>query len=89
MRLIDADALIERIEKRLLNGAIIGWLCSIIAGVPAVDAVEVVRCKDCKHGEVDDPDFPDQYCCHARDGWNKADFYCADGERRNGDACAL
>ena len=45
-------------------------------------AVKVVRCKDCNQGEIDDPDFPDQYYCHAGCGWNKADFFCAYGERR-------
>lgn len=52
---------------------------------PAVDAVEVTRCKDCKHGEIDDPDFPDQYYCRSGCGWNKGDFYCAYGERREDD----
>ena len=47
-------------------------------------AVPVVRCKDCKQGEIDDPDFPDQYYCHAGCGWNKGDFYCAYGERKEG-----
>ena len=56
-----------------------------LADAPTVDAVEVVRCRECKQGEVDDPDFPDQYYCHAGCGWNNGDFYCAYGERK-GDA---
>ena len=47
-----------------------------------VDAVPVIRCLECKQGEIDDPDFPDQYYCHAGCGWNKGDFYCAYGERK-------
>lgn len=47
MRLIDADALVKWIErqKRLSK------LCTIMAiqETPAIDAVPVVRCKDCKH----------------------------------------
>ena len=43
-----------------------------------------VRCRECKQGEVDDPDFPDQYYCHAGCGWNNGDFYCAYGEREEG-----
>lgn len=43
MRLIDADALIALIKKRLKNTAIIGWLCRIIAEVPTVDAVPVMH----------------------------------------------
>ena len=49
-----------------------------------VDAVPVVRCRQCKQGEIDDPDFPDEYYCHAGCGWNKGDFYCAYGERKEG-----
>ena len=44
----------------------------------------VVRCRECNQGEVDDPDFPDEYYCHAGCGWNKGDFYCAYGERKEG-----
>lgn len=43
-----------------------------------------VRCRECKQGEGDDPDFPDQYYCHAGCGWNNGDFYCAYGEREEG-----
>ena len=49
-----------------------------------VDAVPVIRCRECNQGEVDDPDFPDEYYCHAGCGWNKGDFYCAYGERKEG-----
>ena len=55
-----------------------------LADMPAADVAPVVRCKDCKQGEVDDPDFPDQYYCHAGCGWNNGDFYCAYGEREEG-----
>ena len=47
MRLIDADALIALIKKRIKNSMIIGWLCSIIRDAPTIDAVPVVRCNDC------------------------------------------
>ena len=50
-----------------------------------VDMVEVVRCKDCKHGqyeEWDNGECTDKtvYC----DGYgiHKPDWFCADGERR-------
>ena len=55
-----------------------------LADMPAADVALVVRCKDCKQGEVDDPDFPDQYYCHAGCGWNNGDFYCSYGEREEG-----
>ena len=56
----------------------------MIKTAPTVDVVEVVRCLECKQGEIDDPDFPDEYYCHAGCGWNKGDFYCAYGERKEG-----
>ena len=93
MRLIDADALqrvllpitfaFER-EYGSLGGAVSGCM-KHIDNAPTVDAVEVVRCRECKQGEIDDPDFPDQYYCHAGCGWNNGGFYCAYGERKEGD----
>lgn len=50
----------------------------------ATKRVDVVRCRECKQGEIDDPDFPDEYYCHEGCGWNKGDFYCAYGERKEG-----
>ncbi len=54
-----------------------------IRALPAADVAEVVRCKDCKFGEVDDLIFPDQYLCHysGRD-WNKESHFCSYGEKR-------
>ena len=54
MRLIDADALLERLKfKRAISErGLYRGLESAMAQVnkaPTVDAVEVVRCKDCKH----------------------------------------
>ena len=50
----------------------------------ATKRVDVVRCRECKQGEVDDPDFPDEYYCHAGCGWNNGDFYCSYGDRKEG-----
>ena len=43
----------------------------------------VVRCKDCKYGEVDDADLPTQYLCnyHGAD-WNDENHFCSYGERK-------
>ena len=55
MRMIDADALIERTEI-LEDVFVINWTTEKVRGLinsaPTIDAVEVVRCKDCKHGEL-------------------------------------
>ena len=84
MRLIDLDS--EYIQETLYRRGfktrqdIEEWLNN----APTIDAVPVVRCRECKQGEIDDPDFPDQYYCHAGCGWNNGDFYCSYGERKEG-----
>lgn len=52
--------------------------------IPIPDVVEVVRCKDCIYGEIDDEDFPDQYLCHAHGSdWNEGNHFCSNGERKD------
>ena len=96
MRLIDADQMVVEESEAYMSAQVqitgdLKWLVNfaahskiqrLIADTPTVDAVEVVRCRECNQGEVDDPDFPDQYYCHAGCGWNRGDFYCAYGERK-------
>ena len=47
MRLIDADKLIEVLNKK--SAPFNASINDAILTAPTVDAVEVVRCKDCKH----------------------------------------
>ena len=82
MRLIDADALKEHIKRYTSVFAKYDWreICEMLNDAPTVDAVEVVRCEDCKRFEDEDGDG-DCWCyCHnditCRDG------YCSWGERR-------
>lgn len=105
-RLIDADALRTFLiragqflkaqdDKRTASHAI-GKIIEHIENMPTVDAVPVVRCKDCKNYDSEiawckihscfvdiDGDF-----CHpwASSDWKMFDgaYYCADGERRAG-----
>ena len=96
MRLIDADAM-KRVYQEVLCSHVACIDCSffmddkycrfetMLSESPTINAIPVVRCRECKQGEIDDPDFPDQYYCHAGCGWNKGDFYCAYGERKEGD----
>ena len=86
-RLIDANALMERIEERLKNEIIIGWLCSIVDEAPTVDAVEVVRCKDCKshHWEQEPCHGKTVHICSKLNAEVTRDFYCAAGERKDND----
>lgn len=58
-----------------------------IKQAPAVDVVEVVRCKDCEYGEADygwDGKIitPFQYRCNCEDTWNRPDHYCGYGKRK-------
>ena len=46
----------------------------------APDAVPVVRCKDCKHHEDEEPGMV--YCPIIVGGWVHNDFFCGDGDRR-------
>ncbi len=84
MRRIDADALMKRLKEDPLYPLV--KRCNIegfINAEPTVDAVPVVRCKDCKHRDPEDRKCD---CGHdimwqlPRDD----DWYCADGERKDG-----
>lgn len=90
MRLIDADALLERMKKDPLFPLVERYgVSGVIDAEPTVDAVEVVRCEDCRHWvgkhrsqcPVKCKTFG--YC----DLWeqyvgNGEKFFCAYGERR-------
>ena len=87
-RLIHAN----RLKAELRNSAEyhaerrLGYFSAIdhIDEQPTVDAVEVVRCKDClysteRYGHMD--------CIHGvsyRNTWNKPDFFCSYGKRKEG-----
>ena len=46
---------------------------------------EIIRCKDCIYwdkGHTEECDNLDSICFH--NGWCKPDWYCADGERKEG-----
>ena len=78
MRLIDADALIE---DALTEGAY-GYVdAKQIADAPTVDAVEVVRCKDCIYSYEQ---FGFIHCTFGPYGDCSvpSQFYCAEGKRK-------
>ena len=81
MRPIDADALIKEASADRAYGYVDAWQ---IADAPTIDAVEVVRCKDCIHSYDDLCGL----CCTCGpyvDCVVQPEFYCADGERKDGD----
>ena len=89
-RLIDADEV--DYENISCSQSQLHWLHRIIEMQPTVDAVEVVRCRDCKWYMPGDL-FTDIMFCHRlkKDNGKPAKYnYCADdfcsyGERKEGD----
>lgn len=66
-----------------------GICASRVLDIPAVDAVPVVRCKDCKFRDVTGKypvcwlDSADP--CELTRNADEDDWFCADGERRDDD----
>ena len=90
MRLIDAAKLIEEgysLERTYHKDSSTMVLeRRMIEDIPVVDAVPVVRCKDCKYAEVaDTEDSQDGYTCQFHRGsiWFSGS-YCSWAERRRG-----
>ena len=100
VRLIDADALgIGRCSKDLLPAAYCaGWngVINLIEDAPTIDAVPVVRCRECKHYHARTgwcnvhSSFVDSHgaACHP---WESSDWkmfepdgFCSYGERKDG-----
>lgn len=93
-RLIDADEAIDYVNalitvhryyhpRSITENFPISEVIARINEVPTVDAVPVVRCKNCEYGEIEDPEFPDQYFCHAHGcDWNEGDHFCSNGKEK-------
>ncbi len=89
-RYIDAEIFKQKLKKRLRHEddyearATMGIIIDDLDNQPSADVVEVVRCKGCKYGEIDDADFPNQYLCHHHGSdWNDGNHFCAYGKRRD------
>ena len=58
----------------------------LIAYAPPVDAIPVVRCKDCKYGDYDSKPDGAMVCLRTKDGfWRKETDFCSYGERKDND----
>lgn len=89
MRLIDADALEGRIlmdAPGFMDGgseitkAFILAMIKTRSVTPTVDAIPVVRCRDCKHKEESVSPSWEAWCCRLHCGCD-LDWFCADGEK--------
>lgn len=81
-RLIDANELIKEANA---DGAY-GYVdAKQIADAPTVDAVEVVRCRECKFGSWDSEPDDAMVCVRTNDGfWRSGNDFCSRGERKEG-----
>lgn len=81
MRLIDADELNDYVMDTYGGGItdntviFYGDVLTIINEAPTVDAVEVVRCKDCEH-------YCDGTWCDINEAYFEDDDFCSYGERK-------
>ena len=79
-RYIDADALVA--DTSFFDGDEwhYGYSAKQIENAPTVDAVQVVRCGECKYWEEESTFCLNKEGCYGSE--TTADFFCADGERR-------
>lgn len=93
MRLIDAKVYcMELYDEMNYPGRSEEFMAAIdvaiadLADAPTVDAVEVVRCKDCKFGDWDSEPNDAMVCMRTKDGfWRSGNDFCSFGERKEGD----
>lgn len=81
-RLIDANALIKEANAEGAYGYVDA---KQIADTPTVDAVEVVRCRNCKYGDWDSKPDDAMVCMRTKDGfWRSGNDFCSFGKRKDG-----
>lgn len=79
MRLIDADALMYAVDGNpLTTDSLKEYVRSTVKAQPTVDAVPVIRCKDCKYYEDDIGD-----CIGFGDTYVAEEEYCSRARRRD------
>ena len=77
MRVIDADALLERLHRDPLFDIIESYgMSGVINAEPTVEAVPVIRCKDCKYWNEY------SHRCDGIEGYWFAEEYCSRAELR-------
>ena len=78
MRLIDADALMEKEYSRLREGEVLHRIPpSHVDAAPTIDAVPVVRCRECKFYNK-----PRLGWCNFHMDRENADDFCSYGQRK-------
>ena len=85
MRLIDKDALLSDIERTIVESGCVnheGEIMDCVRYAPEVDAVQVVRCRECRYRELAKVNCKGYVICPASGMEITDDDYCSYGERR-------
>ena len=89
-RLIDANRALEIVREQGIAHPNVYYLTNyamaILQEAPTVDAVEVVRCRNCKYGDWDSKPDDAMVCMRTKDGfWRSGNDFCSYGERKEDD----
>ena len=86
MRLIDADEEAKWASEHILDAKDRYGILGFLRDCSTVDAIPVVRCKDCKYGDYDSKPDGAMVCLRTKDGfWRKEMDFCSYGERKDND----
>ena len=88
-KLIDADRAMEIVRNQGIAHPnayhLTNYATLILREAPTVDAVEVVRCRDCKFGDWDSEPNDAMVCMRTKDGfWRSGNDFCSFGKRKDG-----
>ena len=82
MRLIDADYLIDYWKPDVGRGFVADYFIWTVDHAQTIDAVPVIRCKDCKHWYEKYRHGVDMSACKRAIGYFGANDYCSMAERK-------
>lgn len=88
MRPIDADELVAwgvetyQVQSTSEGKAYVNAFLTRVDSCHTLDAVEVVRCKDCRFWWLNNGQIHHEFCMCPEDERPNADDYCSYGERR-------
>ena len=93
MRLIDVDATVERLNKHTLADGLFGAgitlatdrAIAVVHSAPTIDAVPIVRCRECKHFQADEIAVQSTGTCWHCEMVKNFDDFCSYGERKDGE----
>jgi len=58
---------------------------AFLMAIEALKQPEIIRCKDCKNQDDLRYEVGGKFVCRKGHGWNPDDWYCADGEPKEGE----